>query len=478
MSLATLSDRLAHPAGPPIDAVVRLAREVSALAATRPDRPPRALLVGGYVRDALLDRETTDADVEVFGVPVERLETLLLALFPGRVNTVGRSFGVFKVHLHAGIDLDVSLPRSDSKSGAGHRGFVVSGDPFLPFAEAARRRDFTVNAIACDPLTGELLDAHGGGDDLAAGTLRAVDAGTFPEDPLRAWRAFQFAARLRFRLERATVALVTSMVRRGDLAELSRERVTDEIGKLLTASTPSIGLAYASCSGNVQPTVEGAWSLWTPAGSAAAAGILAIDLSSRRRLRINGAVERISADEIGVLVRESVPNCPKYIQRRQPREVFSTPQRRTPSESGCTLDEERRGLVGRADTAFVGSLHPTRGVDTSHRGGAPGFIQVVDPTTLLVPDYPGNSMFMTLGNFEVDSRASLAALDFERGQVVSFSGWARLRFDIENPQHPTGGTGRYWDFSIREWVQFALPPTRRWDLLDSSPFNPPASGRQ
>ena len=240
MSRTTLSDRLAHPAGPPIDAVVRLAREVSALAAARPDCPPRALLVGGYVRDALLDRETTDADVEVFGVPVERLETLLLGLFPGRVNTVGRSFGVFKVHLHAGIDLDVSLPRSDSKSGAGHRGFVVSGDPFLPFAEAARRRDFTVNAIACDPLTGELLDAHGGTGDLAPRTLRAVDVGTFPDDPLRAWRAFQLAARLEFRLDPATVALVSSMVRRGDLAELSRERVTDEIGKLLTASTPSI----------------------------------------------------------------------------------------------------------------------------------------------------------------------------------------------------------------------------------------------
>ena len=206
-------------------------------------------------------------------------------------------------------------------------------------------------------------------------------------------------------------------------------------------------------------------------------GILAIELSSRRRLRINGTVDVISADEISILVHECVGNCPKYIQRRHPSDITSTSQSRTPSESGCTLDEERRGLVEPADTAFVGSLHPARGVDTSHRGGAPGFIRVVDHTTLRVPDYPGNSMFMTLGNFEVDSRASLAVLDFERGRVVSFSGSARLRFDIEDPQHPTGGTGRYWDFSIREWVQFELPPTRRWDLLDSSPFNPPASGK-
>lgn len=205
-------------------------------------------------------------------------------------------------------------------------------------------------------------------------------------------------------------------------------------------------------------------------------GILAIELASRRRFRINGTVEDISDGTIGVLVRECLSNCPKYIQRRDHHEVFATPSNHTPSESGRTLDEERRALVQRADTAFVGSLHPTRGGDTSHRGGAPGFIQVVDATTLRMPDYPGNSMFMTLGNFAVDSRASLAALDFERGRVVSFSGSARLHFGVENPRHPAGGTGRYWDFSVREWVQFELPSALHWDLLDSSPFNPLASG--
>ncbi len=132
-------------------------------------------------------------------------------------------------------------------------------------------------------------------------------------------------------------------------------------------------------------------------------------------------------------------------------------------------------LLERADTAFVGSLHPARGVDASHRGGVPGFIQVVDATTLRVPDYPGNSMFMTLGNFEVDSRASLAVLDFEGGQVVSFSGSAHLRFGEDDPQRQTGGTGRYWDLAVREWVQFELPCALRWELLDPSPFNPPAS---
>lgn len=201
-------------------------------------------------------------------------------------------------------------------------------------------------------------------------------------------------------------------------------------------------------------------------------GILAIDFSSRRRLRISGTIEGISADEIAILVRESVPNCPKYIQRRHSHEASTTRSSPRSSEWGRTVDDERRALVERVDTAFVGSLHPARGVDASHRGGAPGFIQVVDAKTLRVPDYPGNSMFMTLGNYEIDSRASLAALDFEQGTVVSFSGTARLHFGVEDPQHPTGGTGRYWDFAVREWVQFELPSALRWELLDSSPFNP------
>jgi tRNA nucleotidyltransferase (CCA-adding enzyme) len=251
MTPDALRERFSRADGPPLDAVLRLAREVRTLAPVRKDHPPRALLVGGYVRDALLGRETTDADVEVYGVPSDRLLALVVGMFPGRVNTVGRSFGVLKVHLETQIDLDVSLPRSDSKTGAGHRGFAVQGDPFLDLTEASRRRDFTVNALACDPLTGEILDAHGGLDDLANRTLRAVDPRTFPEDPLRVWRAFQFAARLDFRLDAGTLALLASVVRRGDLAELSRERVTDEIKKLLAATRPSVGLILARATGAI-----------------------------------------------------------------------------------------------------------------------------------------------------------------------------------------------------------------------------------
>ena len=201
-------------------------------------------------------------------------------------------------------------------------------------------------------------------------------------------------------------------------------------------------------------------------------GMLAIDLASRRRLRISGSIEAMSADQISILVRESVPNCPKYIQRRHRQDIPRTSSGGPLAEEGRLLDEKRRATVEQADTTFVGSVHATRGGDVSHRGGAPGFITVVDATTLRIPDYPGNSMFMTLGNFEIDPRASLAVLDFECGRLVSFSGSARFAFAVEHPTHPTGGTGRYWDLAIRAWVQIDLPAAAPWQLVDASPYNP------
>jgi predicted pyridoxine 5'-phosphate oxidase superfamily flavin-nucleotide-binding protein len=202
-------------------------------------------------------------------------------------------------------------------------------------------------------------------------------------------------------------------------------------------------------------------------------GVLAIEPISRRRLRINGTIERASAGEIGVLVRESVANCPKYIQRRQPSSNGPAPDRRRHREDGRVVDGPRRALIEAADTCFVGSVHPVRGVDVSHRGGTPGFIRVVDESTLRIPDYRGNSMFMTLGNFEVDPRASLAIVDFDDGRLLSLSGSARLYLEAEDAGVATGGTGRHWDFSVREWLQFDLPSAANWELIDRSPFNPP-----
>jgi tRNA nucleotidyltransferase (CCA-adding enzyme) len=195
----------------------------------------RALLVGGCVRDSLMGIRPKDWDVEVFGVEPDRLRTLLDSF--ERVNTVGEAFTVYKVGEH----LDVSLPRRERKTGAGHRGFTVEGDPSMSLEEAARRRDFTINAMMWDPLTKELIDPFDGRGDLERKVLRAVSADTFPEDSLRVLRAAQFAARFEFEIDPATVDLCASI----DVTDLPRERVWGEVEKLLLlALKPSIGLEW------------------------------------------------------------------------------------------------------------------------------------------------------------------------------------------------------------------------------------------
>jgi len=197
-------------------------------------------VVGGAVRDEILGFPVKDYDVEVFGLPASRLEPLLAT--HGRVDAVGQAFRVYKLSGVEGLEgaLDVALPRRDSKVGPGHRGIAVEGDTDLPVEEAARRRDFTMNAMLLDPATGEILDPWGGWRDLDARVLRAVDARTFGEDPLRALRAVQFAARYELSVDPATAALCAAM----PLAELPAERVFGEIEKLLLkARRPSLGLA-------------------------------------------------------------------------------------------------------------------------------------------------------------------------------------------------------------------------------------------
>jgi len=194
----------------------------------------RALVVGGWVRDQLMGRESTNIDLEVFGVAPDRLRPILESF--GRVEAVGESFQVYKIG-----DIDVSLPRRESKSGRGHRGFVVVGDPDLSIEEAARRRDFTINAIAWDPLTEEHFDPFDGRGDLERRLIRVVDPKTFPDDSLRVLRAIQFAARFEFALDETTRAICRDIV----LDDLPSERIWGEFEKLLFAPRPSIGFAVA-----------------------------------------------------------------------------------------------------------------------------------------------------------------------------------------------------------------------------------------
>lgn len=193
------------------------------------------MLVGGCVRDELMGVEPKDWDIEVYGVEPKKLREILDSF--GRVDAVGEAFTVYKL----GTDLDVALPRRERKVGRGHKGFVIEGDKDMSFIEAAKRRDFTINAILKDALTGEIIDFYGGQSDIENKILRVVSQATFAEDSLRVLRAAQFAARFEFEIDAETAGLCRSI----DLTDLPKERIWNEFEKLLLkAEKPSIGLRW------------------------------------------------------------------------------------------------------------------------------------------------------------------------------------------------------------------------------------------
>ncbi|MFH0873868.1 MAG: HD domain-containing protein [Candidatus Komeilibacteria bacterium] len=199
-----------------------------------------ALVVGGYVRDLALSKfgyqiKPKDLDLEIYGLEFDRLMTILQDY--GEPNIVGASFVGIKLN-----GLDITLPRRDSKTGVGHRGFTVEGDPQMSVKEAGRRRDFTINALALDPFTGQIIDHYGGLEDIKRKMVRAIDARSFSEDSIRVLRAAQFAGRFNFTVEEQTAELCRSL----PLDDLPKERIGEEWLKLLMKSPrPSIGLEQA-----------------------------------------------------------------------------------------------------------------------------------------------------------------------------------------------------------------------------------------
>lgn len=223
-------------------------------------------LVGGSVRDRLIqpDIEPNDADLLVTGIPLEDL-TRTLEPF-GRVDLVGRSFGVLKFTPHPSdlipqpATLDISLPRKEASTGVGHKDFTVDHDPDLPIEADLGRRDFTINAMAYpldeETVKGErlkvkettLIDPYHGREDLKDNLIRLVIPTAFEEDPLRMLRAVQFAARFEFAIEEGTFRAMRQHARL--IATVSPERVQEELAKLLTkADKPSIGLFLMQRSG-------------------------------------------------------------------------------------------------------------------------------------------------------------------------------------------------------------------------------------
>lgn len=192
----------------------------------------KTYLVGGYVRDLLMGIHSKDIDIEIHGVVPDELERILDGL--GTRTEMGASFGVYGLR---GYDIDIAMPRKEEATGRGHKDFKIYVDPFLGTYKAAMRRDFTINAMMQDVLTGEIIDHFGGQEDLKKGVIRHVNPHTFAEDPLRVLRGAQFAARFEFKIAPETIELSRTM----DLTTLAKERVMSELEKaLLKANHPSI----------------------------------------------------------------------------------------------------------------------------------------------------------------------------------------------------------------------------------------------
>jgi len=200
----------------------------------------RAILVGGAVRDFYLEKSSKDFDIEVYNI--DNLEILATELTNfGAVNLVGKSFGVVKLKVD-NLEIDFSLPRTETKVASGHRGFEVKCNSRLDFVTAAKRRDFTINAIGYDINAQKLLDPFGGVDDINNKTLQIIDNLSFTEDPLRVYRAVQFGARFEFTLSKDTFTACSKLVDNDSLEELPKERVWEELKKLLLkAKKPSVG---------------------------------------------------------------------------------------------------------------------------------------------------------------------------------------------------------------------------------------------
>lgn len=207
----------------------------------------RILLVGGAVLDFLQGREIKDWDFEVYGLEYPQMETILEGM--GKISVCGKAFGIIKVSLDD-ADLDISMPRGESKVGEGHKGFEVVCDSNLTVEQASVRRDLTINALAYDIISHEIHDYFGGLKDLETGTMKMVRRATFMEDSLRPLRVMQLLARKGKVVDHETMKTCRDMQAAGAYSELPQERVYEEFYKLLMKSDkPSLGLEFLRESG-------------------------------------------------------------------------------------------------------------------------------------------------------------------------------------------------------------------------------------
>ena len=208
-------------------------------------------------------------------------------------------------------------------------------------------------------------------------------------------------------------------------------------------------------------------------------GMLVIELASRRRIRINGVVSHLDQNIVQIKVLEAYPNCMKYIQRRHIVERKSWSNDNIEDITyGTTLNSYQKDLIRSSDTFFIGSANTKGNLDVSHRGGNPGFVELVDDNTIRIPDYKGNSMFNTFGNFMLNDHAAALFWDFESGKLLQMFGTAKIHWDNPGTEKETAGTERYWEFTFTKWMEQKIGRDFTWEFLDYSPHNPITSDQQ
>jgi len=202
-------------------------------------------------------------------------------------------------------------------------------------------------------------------------------------------------------------------------------------------------------------------------------GTLFIELSTRRRFRINGKA-KVNNNAIELTIQEAYSNCPKYIQQR----IVSVPKdlqsQKTITEEEIKLNLLTKDWISKADTFFIGSKSNSNKLDASHRGGNSGFVEILDESTLKIPDYKGNSLYNTLGNIHQNSKAGILFIDFEKGSILQLTGKSAVLFDQNSKEDmlKTGGTGRYLLFTVEQWIKTENHHNVDWEFLSYSPFNP------
>lgn len=201
-------------------------------------------------------------------------------------------------------------------------------------------------------------------------------------------------------------------------------------------------------------------------------GLLLIELANRRRLRINGDA-LLTDKEIILKVTQSFPNCPKYITTREIEvESAEVPTAASKAIEGEVLPARIQKMIAATDVLFLATGHPERGNDASHRGGSPGYIEVVGTKTLRLPDYPGNGLFNSLGNVVRDPEVGLLIPDFEHGRQLQLTAKAKILWDRADPEGKSAGTNRFVEFAISRWLERPLPARLKSAVLSYSPYNP------